>query len=219
MTRRVAERHPRRLSRMRPALDRPEHAVDVALFRPLEDGSAHAIDTRALRALAEENAMLARELGRVQARCTQWRDDCIAQAHRLEALLMRTRGELLAKQTALAIATDALDALQAEAADAGVALHHRRVLCVGGRARQVPVYRQLVERAGGRFTHVDGSSPDALPALRRALADADLVILQPAYATQGTCKAVESHCDRHGIRCVQLDKTCVPGFLASLAQA
>jgi hypothetical protein len=107
MTRRLAERPPRRLLRMRPVAHRPEHRLDLALADLRANGrddplAAQRADQRALRALAEENALLSRELGRVQARCTQWRDDCIAQAERLEGLLMRARGELIAKETQIA---------------------------------------------------------------------------------------------------------------------
>jgi hypothetical protein len=107
MTRRLVERQPRRLQRMRPAAQRPEHGLDMALPRP--DERVRQPDPRALRALAEENAMLARELGRVQARCTQWRDDCIAHADRLEAQLLRARGALLVKETELGVLRDALE--------------------------------------------------------------------------------------------------------------
>ncbi len=125
---------------------------------------------------------------------------------------MRPRGELLVRETAPAAARDLLTS------PAPASLVARRVPCVGGRARQVPVYRELVERAGGRFTHVDGTSV-GLAALRSALMDADLVILQPAFANQSACQAVQSHRARLGVRCLQLDKTCVPGFLQGLAQA
>jgi hypothetical protein len=268
MTRRLAERHPRRLSRMRPQCSRPEHGADLALVslgdQPASepDANAHA-DQRLLRTLAEENALLARELGRVQARCTRWRDDCIAQAERLEAVLMRARAEIIIKETQLAAVRDTLDGLhqraaawltneelvrrigdlrarnqvlQVELADRRVSLkgpaaaegpnrHGRqsaealRVLCVGGRARQVPVYQALVEQEGGRFLHVDGSTSDSLPALRRLLADADVVILQPAFVCQGACQAVQAHCARQGLRCVQVDKTCALAFARGLAQA
>ena len=259
MTRRLAERHPRRLQRMRPAPGRPEHGLDLALALPRpEPGQGQRADQRALRALAEENALLARELGRVQARCTQWRDDCIAQAERLEGQLMRARADNIVKQTRIAALRDALDALEQRAAAwlshedlvrrhadarrrndlleaevgrlsgllgdprdeaAAPALALRRVLCVGGRARQVPVYRELVERGGGRFEHVDGADPSCLPRLRLSLADADLVILQPGFVCQGACRAVEQHCARAGVRCVQLDKACALGFARSLADA
>ena len=217
MTRRLAERPPRRLLRMRPATHRPEHGLDLALVDLRTDTRddpllAQRADQRVLRALAEENALLSRELGRVQARCTQWRDDCIAQAECLEGLLMRARGELIAKETQIA-------ALREMLAPAVAPLAARRVLCVGGRARQIPVYRELVERAGDRFDHVDGADPACLARLRLSLADADLVILQPGYVCQGACRVVEQHCARTGVRCVQLDKACALGFARSLAEA
>ncbi len=217
MTRRLVDRHPRRLLRMRPATQRPEHGQDLALTRTEADLDP---DGRALRALADENALLARELGRVQARCTQWRDDCIAQADRLEAQLMRARGALLARETEVAMLRDALAASRQPAAvGSTLPIPGTRVLCVGGRARQVPVYRDLVERGGGRFMHIDGAAAESLPALRHALADADLVVLQPAFACQGACRLVESHCALSGVRCVQLEKTCALGFMQGLEQA
>ena len=218
MTRRLAERPPRRLLRMRPATHRPEHGLDLALVEPHRHSddplAAQRADQRALRALAEENALLARELGRVQARCTQWRQDGIAQAERLEGLLMRARGALIAKETQIA----ALREMRVPATAPVPPPAARRVLCVGGRARQIPVYRELVERGGGRFDHVDGADPACLPRLRRSLADADLVILQPGYASQGACRVVEAHCARAGTRCVRLDKTCALAFAHGLAQ-
>jgi hypothetical protein len=229
MSRRLAERPPRRLLRMRPAADRAEHGQHLALRpEPHTDAAvAQRADQRALRALAEENAMLARELGRVQARCTQWRDDCIAQAERLESLLMRARGDLIAKQTQIAALHEALEALRAcgeghtgqQSCSPAAPLAPRRVLCVGGRARQMPVYRGLVERGGDRFDHIDGADSACLPRLRAALADADLVILQPGYACQGVCNAVEQHCARTAVRCIRLDKACALGFARSLAEA
>ncbi len=214
MTRRHAERPPRRLLRTRPAPHRPEHGLDLALVEP-HPFAAQRADQRALRALAEENALLARELGRVQARCTQWRQDCIAQAERLEGLLIRARGELVAKETQI----DALREMLVPATAPPSPLAARRVLCVGGRARQIPVYRELVERGGGRLDHVDGADPACLPRLRLSLAHADLVILQPGYVCQGACRIVEQHCARTGVRCVQLDKACALGFARSLAEA
>ena len=230
MTRRLAQHQPRRLLRMRPAIERPPHGLALALpalrvERRADPEPAQRADQRALRALGDENALLARELGRVQARCTRWRDDCIAQAERLEALLMRARGDLIVKQTELAVLRDAQGvpggarSVAAPSLPAVPALAGRRVLCVGGRARQVPIYREIVERGGGRFAHVDGLAAEGLAGLRRALAEADLVILQPRYICRGACETAASHCARLGIRCVQLDKACVLGFACCLKQA
>jgi hypothetical protein len=87
-----------------------------------------------------------------------------------------------------------------------------RVLCVGGRARQVPVYRELVERRGGHLVHLDGSTPDGLAALPRHLAEADVVILQAGFACDRACRMVETHCRRTGVRLVRLVKACGLGF-------
>jgi len=259
MTRRPGGRHRGRLQRMRAPGHRPEPSIDQAVAVARLDGLRGGVPAPRpdVRALAEENAVLARELARVQARCTRWREDCIVQAERLEALLMRTRAEAIAKQTRIAALEDTLrnfeararawrrhdellrcvvdlrarnDSLESRlrelrrtasptAAAAGTEAAMRRVLCVGGRARQVPVYRELVERAGARFDHVDGADPSCLPRLAAALADADLVILQPGYVCQGACNVVERHCAGAGVRCVQLDKACAPGFARSLAEA
>jgi hypothetical protein len=116
MTRRFAERHPRRLLRARPPAHRPDHGLDLALVVRRDGDPPSRADLRALRALAEENALLARELGRVQARSTQWRDACIVETQRLQAQLMCARGELVVKQTQLAALRDVLVDLQKRAA-------------------------------------------------------------------------------------------------------
>jgi hypothetical protein len=109
MTRRLGERRRGRLQRVRALAPRPEHGLDcvVTLLRPRPADDAQA---RTLRALADENALLARELGRVQARCTHWRADAIAHAERLEAALMRARADAIGKQTRIAMLEDALRA-------------------------------------------------------------------------------------------------------------
>lgn len=216
MSRRLGERHPRRVRRMPPVLPRAEHGVAPVALRasPPRAGDAPPPgDLRLLRALAEENALLARELGRVQARFTRWREDCIVQADRLDAQLMRSRADAIIKETRLAVLRDRLDALEAPPSPT------RLVLCVGGRARQIPVYRALVERRGGRMTHVDAVDNDCLPQLQRSLADADLVILQPGFACQGACRVVEAYCARHSVRCIQLDRSCALAFEQQLERA
>jgi len=98
---------------MRALAQRADHRFD-AQTPPWPD-EGQAADPRSLHALAEENALLVRELGRVQARGTRWRDDCIAQVERLQAQLMRTRAEAIAKQTRIAALEDALHELEARA--------------------------------------------------------------------------------------------------------
>ena len=86
------------------------------------------------------------------------------------------------------------------------ALQQRAVLCVGGRQAVVPIYRQLVERTGGRFLHHDGGEEDAAARLEASLAAADLVICQTGCISHDAYWRVKDHCKRHGKRCLFVDK-------------
>ncbi len=81
-------------------------------------------------------------------------------------------------------------------------LDERAVLCVGGRPAVVPIYRQLIERTGGRFLHHDGGDEDAVTKLDASLAAADLVICQTGCISHDAYWRVKDHCKRHGKRCV-----------------
>lgn len=235
MARRLPTFSRRRPLRARSEPRRFDHAGELAPTASRAQDASIGDRQSLLQSLTEENAMLARELGRVQQRCTRWRD-CAGQVERLEARLMCARAEDIVKTTLIAVLCDALETPRPSSAavDAptptcaadprqpappAARLAHRRVLCVGGRTRQVPIYRDMVERGGGRFAHVDGSSTDDLHRLEQALADADVVILQAGYVCQGACREVEDHCRRTGICCIRLDKPCALGFARSLTQA
>lgn len=100
-------------------------------------------------------------------------------------------------------------------------LGERAVLCVGGRAGVVPIYRQLIERTGGRFLHHDGGEEDAVTKLDASLAAADLVICQTGCISHDAYWRVKEHCKRHGKRCVFVDKPSASGLqraLGSLSQ-
>jgi hypothetical protein len=99
-----------------------------------------------------------------------------------------------------------------------VQLAERSVLCVGGRLGSVPVYRELVERHGGRFAHHDGGLEDNPHRLDASLAAADLVICQTGCLSHNAYWRVKDHCKRTGKRCVYLDKPSVAGFVRGLAQ-
>ena len=76
------------------------------------------------------------------------------------------------------------------------------VLCVGGRAAIVPVYRRLIEDTGGRFIHHDGGEEDSDAKLDATLAAADLVICQTGCISHNAYWRVKDHCKRTGKRCV-----------------
>ncbi len=86
-------------------------------------------------------------------------------------------------------------------------LADRSVLCVGGRQGVVPIYRQLIERTGGRLLHHDGGEEAAVTKLDASLAAADLVICQTGCISHDAYWRVKDHCKRHGKRCVFVDKS------------
>ncbi|MBY0235129.1 MAG: DUF2325 domain-containing protein [Burkholderiaceae bacterium] len=101
-------------------------------------------------------------------------------------------------------------------------LGERAILCVGGRRGVIPIYRQLVERSGGRFLHHDGGEEDACAKLDASLAAADLVICQTGCISHDAYWRVKDHCKRHGKQCVFVEKPSTSSLakaLASLAPA
>lgn len=97
-----------------------------------------------------------------------------------------------------------------------VALEHQAVLCVGGRAATVPVYRRLVEARGARFLHHDGGEEHAVTQLDATLAAADLVICQTGCISHDAYWRVKEHCKRHGKRCVFVDQPSRSGLVRAL---
>jgi hypothetical protein len=113
--------------------------------------------------------------------------------------------------------TDA-DIAEAPAPDALATLQHRAVLCVGGRTAIVPIYRQLVERIGGRFMHHDGGDEDGTAKLDSTLAAADLVICQTGCISHDAYWRVKDHCKRTGKRCVFVDTPSRAGLERALGE-
>ncbi|XHS80360.1 DUF2325 domain-containing protein [Burkholderiaceae bacterium UC74_6] len=95
-------------------------------------------------------------------------------------------------------------------------LGERSVLCVGGRQAVVPIYRQLIERTGGRFLHHDGGEEDAVAKLDASLAAADLVICQTGCISHDAYWRVKDHCKRHGKKCLYLESPSASGLRRAL---
>lgn len=89
--------------------------------------------------------------------------------------------------------------------DSTIALNNRAVLCVGGRASIVPIYRQIIENTGGRFLHHDGGEEDNTAQLDATLAAADLVICQTGCVSHNAYWRVKDHCKRTGKRCLYVE--------------
>lgn len=102
--------------------------------------------------------------------------------------------------------------------DAIAALRDKAVLCVGGRAASVPIYRQIIEVTGGKFLHHDGGEEHSAAQLESSLAAADLVICQTGCINHGAYWRVKDHCKRHGKRCVFVDKPSASSLARSLGK-
>lgn len=96
-------------------------------------------------------------------------------------------------------------------------LHDRAVLCVGGRQASVPVYRRLIEHAGGRFLHHDGGEEESAAKLDATLAAADLVICQTGCISHDAYWRVKDHCKRTGKRCVFVENPSASSLARGLA--
>lgn len=136
--------------------------------------------------------------------------------HQLERALLTARQQAEREQRradelqqALALAERQFQPPIQEAHDGSTptlpSLDERSVLCVGGRPAVVPIYRQLIERTGGRFLHHDGGEEDAVSKLDASLAAADLVICQTGCISHDAYWRVKDHCKRHNKRCLYLE--------------
>ena len=159
--------------------------------------------------------------------------ECALQKARHEAQRERTRADDLGTALAAARAERAAhdgdathdathDRTPAEpetrpAAAAVLHLVEHSVLCVGGRPASVPIYRDLIERTGGRFLHHDGGDEDSPAKLDATLAAADLVICQAGCISHGAYWRVKDHCKRTGKRCVFVESPSATGLKRALA--
>lgn len=172
------------MAQMREQLNALEAAVpglgsrfELAREARAQDERIHALQRSLLQAQQEADRQRRRA------------DDAVAE--------WQARDEQRAAEPAQAVPDAADNAL--------LALRHRAVLCVGGRTSIVPVYRQLIERTGGRFMHHDGGDEDSVAKLDSTLAAADLVICQTGCISHDAYWRVKDHCKRTGKRCVFVD--------------
>lgn len=156
---------------------------------------------------------LAREVERLTAHCHD-HQRALLQAQQ-EAERQRLRADELAAELERrdTIVSDATAGHDAESAQR---LSNRAVLCVGGRAGSVPVYRKLIEGTGGRFLHHDGGEEDSDARLDATLAAADLVICQTGCVSHNAYWRVKDHCKRTGKRCVFVDSPSGAGLKRAL---
>ncbi|HEY1398395.1 DUF2325 domain-containing protein [Roseateles sp.] len=139
-------------------------------------------------------------------------------ADELQQALAQSERQLAQQQTRTAQQSES----QPGSESALPSLDERSVLCVGGRPAVVPIYRQLIERTGGRFLHHDGGEEDAVSKLDASLAAADLVICQTGCISHDAYWRVKDHCKRHNKKCVYIESPSASGMrraLGSLSDA
>jgi len=173
----------------------------------------------------QEHAVLLRAYARAQERCSRLLAEQAALVERLEAQVVRLRGALVARDSAIAIVREELAAraaaggalprrlnallspgsrrhLRPPRLQAPADLREKAVLCVGHEDEAPSLARQLVEIAGGRYLHHDGGADADDPALEASLRAADLVICQTGCVSHGAYWRVQDHCRRTGKPCV-----------------
>lgn len=93
-----------------------------------------------------------------------------------------------------------------------LAMHGRRVLCVGGMQHAVARYRARIEGLGAHFEHHDGGLQNSVHALDGRLNRAELVICQAACINHEAYHRIKRHCDRTGTPCVYLERPSLSRF-------
>lgn len=147
---------------------------------------------------ANEHHLLIREYARVQARCTALVQEQARRIAALEADMMRLRAAVIARDSALAWASEDRAALEREMPGLARRVElGRRVAAlqarIGELLRQAPPYRL--------------PSPAAtLPELEARLGAADLVICQTGCLSHGDYWRVQDHCKRTGKACVLVER-------------
>lgn len=217
------------LQHERVVLQRPESAARAALQAQMAQLKADAQRAQQRQAMWRSEALAERDA--LQAQLAALRGRVMAQeatiAQLRERQMPQPEAPRPAPRTERPPQTEPVR-LQPVAAPAPVAvpppaladdaLRSTRVLCVGGRNGQVPQYRELVERHGGRFAHHDGGIDDPVHRLDAQLAAADAVLCQSACLNHNAYARVKAHCKRSGTPCVYLDNPGVGSFLRGLAQ-
>lgn len=243
-------------------------------------GAAVRVDIAQVQALLKENAVLGRELGKAQERCTRVIAEKSAEIEQLNAQLVRQRAVVIGQESQIAFLKQDLEQLkaripnydnvtklqkkleqltqhqselQAQNAQLRQALHQaqrlvrqqaleslqsptqpvpepaappapqpplqlkeKKILCVGGRHTSVASYREVIEKAGGYFSHHDGGLEDKQSALDAVLAAADLVICQTGCISHNAYWRVKDFCKRTGTQCVFVDNPSASSFTRNL---
>jgi len=168
------------------------------------------------RALPAETRRQGERIQLLARQCLQARHEA-ERARRITAELAAQLQTLREQRTEAGASADSAGAPATRAATP-VRLDNHAVLCVGGRAAAVPLYRLIIERSGARFIHHDGGAQDSSARLDATLAAADLVICQTGCVSHNAYWRVKDHCRRTGKRCVFVETPSTAGLKHALVQ-
>jgi hypothetical protein len=166
---------------------------------------APAPDVRPFARLVEEYARLVAHNQRLRMRSLR---RAVESAPQLYENFLAGQGEAdKSAQASSQVSTAVLD------------LQQRSVLCVGGRTQGIPVYREVIENRGARFTHHDGGEEEKAGRLERQLQAADLVICQVGCISHAAYWRVKAHCKRTGKPCLFVEMPSRSALERALGQA
>ena len=97
-------------------------------------------------------------------------------------------------------------------------LQQKNIACVGGRQGSIANYRDIIEQAGGQFSHHDGGVQDKPCTLDAVLAAADLVICQTGCISHNAYWRVKDFCKRTGKQCVFVDNPSYSSLMRNLQE-
>jgi len=103
--------HPRCEAELRDAM-----CKDLHMFQH-QAGAGVRLEIACFNALADENALLGREMGKIQERMTRVLTEKNAELEQAQALLLQARADAIAKDTRLALMAEALESLRSSIPD------------------------------------------------------------------------------------------------------
>src|SRR5262249_27024722 len=121
-------------------------------------------------------------------------EDVVNSCRRAEEERDTLRNEIAAIETQLDSVLQPTD----EPSFGSVDLPGITVLYVGGRAKQVPQLRALIERIGGGFLHHDGGMEDNTALLPGLLSRANVVVFPVGCVSHNAVAMVKRLCDQAG---------------------
>lgn len=204
---RQANDYKKELRRVQRRAQRAEHRYQVLQAQQSKQPPAP-------QQITEQEIALCREQARqAEADTQRWRKRCRV----LEAKLERLQHN--APDSAAAAATPPPQAAGGRDVDIEPScLHDCAILYVGGRARQCPRLRALVEQRGGRFLYHDGGLQDGHARLAEKLQQADTVVCPIDCVSHDAYQRAKGFCKRHAKRLVLLRNASVSAFTKALDQ-